>query len=234
MKRPRRIEIVQYRRLIVSEGLSSAADPTDGPSAVDVILKKLFGLPRSDRLDEAGLTGDDEVADDRLPRPYRNPQNGKIIYYCLLLKFQIYGSGKTGEMLMYTLVTTKSLVLLTTMLIIGLVSIPAGGQDIKSESNSSISGLPGENPNSFIGTWIVQTQITNCSGVVTENFSKFVSIHAGGTANEMSNSLPPSQRTTAFGVWQPLYQRNFVYALRFFRFTPTGTFASTVQANGVS
>ncbi len=82
MKRPRRIEIVQYRRLIVSEGLSSAADPTDGPSAVDVILKKLFGLPPSDRLDEAGLAGDDETADDRLPRLYRNPQNGKI--YLLL------------------------------------------------------------------------------------------------------------------------------------------------------
>lgn len=131
---------------------------------------------------------------------------------------------------MHAHVTGRTLVLFTTMLIIGLVYIPAGGQDIKSESNSSISGLPGKNPHSFIGTWIVQTQITNCSGVVTENFSKFVSIHAGGTANEMSNSLPPSQRTTAFGVWQPLYQRNFVYALRFFRFTPTGTFASTVQA----
>jgi len=46
----------------------------------------------------------------------------------------------------------------------------------------------------------------------------------------MSNSLPPSQRTVAFGVWEHLDQRNFVYALRFFRFTPTGTFASTVQA----
>lgn len=82
MKRTRRIEIVHYRQLIVSEGLSSAADPTDRPSAVDVIRKKLSGLPPSDRMDDAGFSGDDEMADDRLPRLYRNPQNGKI--YLLL------------------------------------------------------------------------------------------------------------------------------------------------------
>jgi hypothetical protein len=132
---------------------------------------------------------------------------------------------------MYANVATRSLILSTSLLIIGLLCVPAGAQDIKSGTkNVSFGQLPGANPHSLIGTWIVQTEITNCSGVVTENFSKFISIHAGGTANEISNSLPPSQRTTAFGVWQPLYQRNFVYALRFFRFTPTGTFASTVEA----
>jgi hypothetical protein len=139
--------------------------------------------------------------------------------------------ARTGDNYMYAHVTTRSLVLFTTVLIIGLVCVPAGAQDIKFENKSVRWGqLPGANPHAFIGTWIVQTQITNCLGTPTENFSKFVSIHAGGTANEISNSLPPSQRTTAFGVWQPLYQRNFVYALRFFRFTPAGTFASTVEA----
>jgi hypothetical protein len=132
---------------------------------------------------------------------------------------------------MYIQFTHKSLVLLITMLIIGLVYIPASGQDISAEDKSgAFQHLPGQNPHAFIGTWIVQTQITNCSGVTLENFSKFVSINAGGTTNEISNSLPPSQRTVAFGVWQHLDQSNFVYALRFFRFTPTGTFASTVQA----
>ena len=55
-------------------------------------------------------------------------------------------------------------------------------------------------------------------------------IEGGGTVHEMSNSLPPSQRTVAFGVWEHLEQRNFVYALRFFRFTPTGSFSNIVQA----
>lgn len=132
---------------------------------------------------------------------------------------------------MYANVATRSLILFTSVLIIGLLYVPAGAQDIKFETKSvSLGQLPGANPHSLIGTWIVQAEITNCSGVVTESFSKLISIHAGGTANEISNSLPPSQRTTAFGVWQPLYQRNFVYALRFFRFTPAGTFASTVEA----
>jgi hypothetical protein len=119
--------------------------------------------------------------------------------------------------------TVRTLVLFTTMLITGFLCNPVNGQ---TESQN----LPTQNPQSFVGTWIVQTEITNCSGTTLESFSKMISINAGGTAQEISNSLPPSQRTVAFGVWQHLNQNSFVYALRFFRFTPTGTFASTVEA----
>jgi hypothetical protein len=130
---------------------------------------------------------------------------------------------------MYT--QLKNFVLLAMMLMVGLVYISANGQDIKTENQAEVvQRLPAQNPHSFIGTWNVQTQITNCAGIPVENFSKFVSIEAGGTAHEMSNSLPPSQRTVAFGVWEHLEQRNFVYALRFFRFTPMGTFSNIVQA----
>jgi hypothetical protein len=122
----------------------------------------------------------------------------------------------------------KSLALFSALLIIGLLYIPVSGQAVN--QSEVVQQLPGQNPHSFIGTWIVQTQITDCAGTPLENFSKFVSIQAGGTANEISNSLPPSQRTVAFGVWEHLQQGNFVYALRFFRFTPAGTFASTVHA----
>lgn len=130
---------------------------------------------------------------------------------------------------MYAHLLRRSLVLFTITLAFGL-GLPARGQETKFDMVQLIAKNPGNNPHSFTGTWLVQTQITNCLGTPTENFSKFLSIHAGGTANEISNSLPPSQRTTAFGVWQPLHEGNFVYALRFFRFTPAGTFASTVQA----
>jgi hypothetical protein len=124
---------------------------------------------------------------------------------------------------MYARLSAKTLVLFTTMLIAGSVSNPVKGQ---TESRN----LPAQNPQSLVGTWLVQTQITNCSGTNLESFSKMVSINAGGTAGEISNSLPPSQRTVAFGVWQHLDHNSFVYALRFFRFTPTGTFASIVEA----
>jgi hypothetical protein len=109
--------------------------------------------------------------------------------------------------------------------------IPTNGQDIKAQNQAEVlQQLPAQNPYSFIGAWNVQDQITNCAGTPVENFSKFVSIEGGGTVHEMSNSLPPSQRTVAFGVWEHLEQRNFVYALRFFRFTPTGSFSNIVQA----
>jgi hypothetical protein len=132
---------------------------------------------------------------------------------------------------MYAHLSTKSLVLFTITLVVGLIYLPARGAEIKPEHTGEITWQdPGQNPHSFIGTWIVQTQITNCSGMTLQNFSKFLSINAGGTAQEVSNSLPPSQRTTGFGVWQHSDHSNFVYALRFFRFTPTGTFASTNHA----
>lgn len=139
---------------------------------------------------------------------------------------------KTGDNYMYAHLSARSLVLFTTVtLVFGLIYLPARGEEIKSKHTGEISRQdPGQNPFSFTGTWIVQTEITNCAGTTTENFSKFLSINAGGTAQEMSNSLPPSQRTTSFGVWEHLDHTNFVYAVRFFRFSPTGTFISTVQA----
>jgi hypothetical protein len=138
---------------------------------------------------------------------------------------------KTGDNYMYAHLSARSLVLFTITLVFGLIYLPARAEEIKSEHTGEITRQdPGQNPHSFTGTWIVQTQITNCSGATLENFSKLLSINAGGTAQEMSNSLPPSQRTTAFGVWQHSDHTNFVYALRFFRFTPTGTFANTAQA----
>lgn len=112
------------------------------------------------------------------------------------------------------------------MLITSLACIPANGQGVRTENQSGmVQQLPGQNPHSFIGNWLAQTQITDCRPL--EN-SKFVSNNAGGTAQEMSNSLPPCQRTVAFDVWQHLEERNFVYALRFFRFTPKGTFSNIV------
>jgi hypothetical protein len=138
---------------------------------------------------------------------------------------------KTGDNYMYAHLSSRRLVLFTITLVFGLLYLSASAEEIKSEHTGEISQQdPGQNPHSFTGTWIVQTQITNCAGTTTENFSKFLSINAGGTAQEMSNSLPPSQRTTSFGVWEHLDHTNFVYALRFFRFSPTGTFISTVQA----
>jgi hypothetical protein len=132
---------------------------------------------------------------------------------------------------MYAHQLVRSLVLFTIMIVAGLIFLPARAEEIKSEHTGEITSQdPGQNPHSFTGTWIVQTQITDCFGNPTENFSKFLSINAGGTAQEMSNSVPPSQRTTSFGVWQHLDHTNFVYALRFFRFSPTGTFINTVQA----
>ncbi|MGH9880870.1 MAG: hypothetical protein ACRD6N_05490, partial [Pyrinomonadaceae bacterium] len=99
---------------------------------------------------------------------------------------------------MYAHLSARSLVLVTITLVFGLIYLPARAEEMKSEHTGELTWQD-QNPHSFIGTWLVQTQITNCSGMTLQNFSKFLSINAGGTAQEMSNSLPPSQRTTGFG-----------------------------------
>jgi hypothetical protein len=132
---------------------------------------------------------------------------------------------------MFVHLTTRSLTLFAITLVSGLICLPARAQEIKSEQTDEMTWQRSDhNRRSLIGTWIVQTEITNCAGVTLENFSKLLSINARGTSLENSNSVPPSQRTTGFGVWEHSDHRNFVYTVQFFRFTPTGTFASTVQA----
>ena len=121
---------------------------------------------------------------------------------------------------MYARSSVKTLVLFATMLITGMLC-----NSVKGQTNN-----PPQNPHSFTGTWIVQAQLTNCAGTTVQSFSKLLAINGGGTALETSNAVPPSARTTAFGVWEHVGHRNFVYALRFFTFSPTGTFATTVNA----
>ena len=111
-------------------------------------------------------------------------------------------------------------------------SINASSQDIKLASGDDLfRAIPGENPHALIGTWLVTTQVAACPGAPpapTENFSKMVSANAGGTLSETSSST--LFRSVAFGVWEHLGQRDFVYAQRFFRFNPDGTVAGGVQA----
>ena len=125
---------------------------------------------------------------------------------------------------MSTRFNVKHLILMTAVVVIALVYAAATGYSARPAQG------PGQNPHAFVGTWLVQTSITDCSGTTLENFSKLLSIDAGGTAHEISSALPPSQRTVAFGVWQNVNQRNFVYALRFFRFTPGGVFTAVSEA----
>ena len=131
---------------------------------------------------------------------------------------------------MYSRLAAKRLVLVIVAIAFGLICISTGKRATTQGQPATSLQTPAKNPHSFIGTWVVQAQITDCAQTTLEDFTKFVSVHQGGTANEVSRSVPPSQRTVAFGVWEHLNQRNFVYALRFFRFTPAGTFANTVEA----
>lgn len=79
------------------------------------------------------------------------------------------------------------------------------------------------------GTWQAQVTIRNCqTGTVMENFSKFVSFNAGGTAQEASSST--LFRSAGLGVWRRQDRDAFTYLLRFFRFNADGTPAGSVRA----
>lgn len=130
---------------------------------------------------------------------------------------------------MKTRITRLTLILSVFSMIL-FATLSAAGQTDPTpvESNELLRSVPSQNPHAAIGTWIVQTQITNCSGVTLESFSKLVSINAGGTAQETSSST--LFRSTGLGVWQHVEQNRFVYALRFFRFNPDGTPSGSVRA----
>lgn len=110
----------------------------------------------------------------------------------------------------------------------GLLAVSAAGQEKAASEESLLRELPGANPNALIGTWIVQTTITNCMGTTMESFSKLVSANAGGTLQETSSST--LFRSAALGVWEHRGQTDFVYAQRFFRFNPDGTTSGSVRA----
>ena len=116
------------------------------------------------------------------------------------------------------------------MLVIGQVE--ARGQETFDKETINIETtkpLWGNGARAIEGTWQTQVTIRLCpNGDVTETFSKLVSFHQGGTANETSSSS--LFRTTAFGLWQHNNGDSFRYVLRFFRFNPDGTHAGSVRA----
>ncbi len=113
------------------------------------------------------------------------------------------------------------------LMLVGLLSLSVAAQD-SGPTEDSLRYLPGTNPHAFIGTWVVQATITNCSGTTLESFSKGVSINAGGTQSDTSSSS--LYRAVGLGVWEHIQRNEFVYAARFFRFNPDGTPAGSVRA----
>lgn len=63
-KKMRRIEIIHYRRVIVSQGLPAAGDPFAGRTA-GLDLEQLTEVPGAEAVDDVALTGD-EVKSERL------------------------------------------------------------------------------------------------------------------------------------------------------------------------
>lgn len=121
----------------------------------------------------------------------------------------------------------ERIAILVSVLFTLLLSFPVFAQDRVSIETSFARELPGTNPHALVGTWLVQTTITNCMGGTLESFSKLVSANAGGTLQETSSST--LFRSVALGVWEHRGQTEFVYAQRFFRFNPDGTPAGSVR-----
>ena len=110
-----------------------------------------------------------------------------------------------------------------------LASAGASSQDLQlAYGDGLVRAIPGENPHAFIGTWIVQLQISNCMGTIIDNHGKLLAVNAGGTTVETSGSTP--FRSASMGVWQHVQLRDFVYAQQFFRFNPDGSRAGGVRA----
>ncbi len=115
------------------------------------------------------------------------------------------------------------------------LTVSVSAQDLKTEqdlkTDESSRELPASNPHALTGAWTVQSTVTNCNGTTLQNFSKLTAFSEGGTALETSTGLPPSQRTTAFGAWEHVYQNTFRYSLQFFRFAADGTYIGSTRAN---
>jgi hypothetical protein len=109
--------------------------------------------------------------------------------------------------------------------LLAFLAIPILSQD-KSDRSDVVT--PGLGARALEGTWITQTQINNCSGTVLENLSRLTMFNTGGTASETSSATV--FRSPAFGVWRYDGERDFVLAMRFFRFNPDGTNSGSIRA----
>ena len=89
--------------------------------------------------------------------------------------------------------------------------------------------MSAQNPNSVVGTWQVSVTVVNCStGAVIRNVTSLQNFSADGSITETAFT---AARGPSVGRWSHTGGKNFNDAFWFYRYTPTGTFASLAQGN---
>jgi len=74
------------------------------------------------------------------------------------------------------------------------------------------------------GVWNVSVTVTNCqTGAIIRTVDSLQAFHHDGTITETANT---ASRGPSEGVWKPVGGQMYTDSFWFYRYTPTGTFAS--------
>ena len=77
------------------------------------------------------------------------------------------------------------------------------------------------------GVWNVSVTVTNCqTGAIIRTVESLQAFHHDGTITETANT---ALRGMSVGVWAPAGAQTYTDTFWFFRYTPTGTFASLAK-----
>lgn len=86
-----------------------------------------------------------------------------------------------------------------------------------------------QNNHSIQGVWLVNVTVTNCqTGALIRTVQSLQTFNPDGSFGETTNT---ASRGSSLGVWTPGDGPTFGARYWFYRYTPTGTFASIAQSN---
>ena len=99
-------------------------------------------------------------------------------------------------------------------------TLPLGLVSAQDESKSQNTG-----GGRLEGTWDVQVTIRNCqTGAEIRTFKSLGAFMSGGTMQDVTSGIPPSQRVTGVGVWSHISGNTYRFSFKSFSFDANGNF----------
>jgi len=108
---------------------------------------------------------------------------------------------------------TKSIFRIGTILVLGLAALQ--------------TTVLAQDTNTIVGVWALNVNVTDCHGTFIRAVNSLQIFSRDGTFSETANTF---LRGSSVGVWSPAGNQSYSAHYWFYRYQPTGAFASTAQA----
>lgn len=108
---------------------------------------------------------------------------------------------------------TKNIFRIGTILVLGLAALQ--------------TTLSAQDTYTIAGVWALNVNVTNCAGTTIRTVHSLQIFSRDGSFSETANTF---LRGSSVGVWSPAGNQSYKANYWFYRYQPTGAFASTAQA----